>query len=175
MCWWEDPTWGGLPCGLTLPYLCLQVVIETGIASLVTIATILWGTPTFIFPLIIIACLQVYISNGYVSFSRDMRRIESNTRSPIIASFSELVRACVPCQVQCSLSLSFLAPQINGISTVRAFGTERFFVDKTYKRLDRVQAAGYYCTKFPPIGSWERVGSNYFQRLDGQSFPTISP
>lgn len=40
--------------------------------------------------------------------------------------------------------------QINGIATVRAFGTERFFVDKVYKRLDRVQAASYYCT-LPPL------------------------
>ncbi|KAF8318512.1 P-loop containing nucleoside triphosphate hydrolase protein [Clavulina sp. PMI_390] len=100
-----------------------QVVIETSLASLITVATILYGTPMFIFPLLVIAALQVYISQGYVSFSRDMRRIESNTRSPMIASFSEL---------------------INGIATVRAFGTERFFVDKVYRRLDRVQAASYY-------------------------------
>ncbi|KAF8318510.1 P-loop containing nucleoside triphosphate hydrolase protein [Clavulina sp. PMI_390] len=101
----------------------VQLVIETGLASLVTIATILYGTPLFIFPLLIIAALQIYISRGYISFSRDMRRIESNTRSPMIASFSELV---------------------NGIATVRAFGAERFMMDRTYKRLDRVQAAFYY-------------------------------
>ena len=46
---------------------------------------------------------------------------------------------------------SLFSLQVNGISTVRAFGTERFFVDKAYRRLDRVQAAGYYCTKFPLI------------------------
>lgn len=82
-----------------------QIVIETSVASFVTIATILWGAPLFIFPLIVIAGLQAYISRGYVTVSRDMRRIESNTRSPIIASFSELVSSdimrstpsCLPC------------------------------------------------------------------------------
>lgn len=67
------------------------MVIESTLASFTTILTILWGAPLFIFPLIVIALLQTYISRGYVSVSRDMRRIESNTRSPIIASFSELV------------------------------------------------------------------------------------
>jgi hypothetical protein len=59
---------------------------------IITIATVLYGIPLFVFPLIVIVGLQIWISRGYVGVSRDLRRIESNTRSPIISSFSELVR-----------------------------------------------------------------------------------
>ncbi|KAG9125516.1 hypothetical protein FRC07_007298 [Ceratobasidium sp. 392] len=54
---------------------------------------------------------------------RDLRRIESNTRSPIISSFGEL---------------------INGIVTVRAFGAERDFLHSMYRRMDLTQAATHY-------------------------------
>jgi len=45
-------------------------------------------------------------------------------RSPIISGFSELVV---------------------GITTVRAFGSEKRFLSNMYKRLDRTQAALHYC------------------------------
>jgi len=101
----------------------IMVVVETAIDAVISVCTVVWGAPLFALPLFIIGGLQYWISLGYVSVSRDLRRIESNTRSPIISSFSELV---------------------NGISTVRAFGAERFFVNSLFKRLDLTQAAGYY-------------------------------
>ncbi|KAF8331910.1 uncharacterized protein EI90DRAFT_3154324 [Cantharellus anzutake] len=102
----------------------MTVVIESVLQLLLSILTILWGIPIFVAPLAVISGLMYWFTLGYISVSRDLRRIESNTRSPIIASFSEL---------------------INGISTVRAFGAERFFVNNVYTRLDRTQAANYYC------------------------------
>lgn len=62
------------------------------IACAVAIIAILWSTPLFIFPLVAAIGIQIWLSTGYVVVSRDLRRIESNTRSPIIAAFSELVR-----------------------------------------------------------------------------------
>ena len=61
------------------------------IACAVAIIAILWSTPLFIFPLVAAIGIQIWLSTGYVVVSRDLRRIESNTRSPIIAAFSELV------------------------------------------------------------------------------------
>lgn len=87
--------------------------------------------------------VQVWICRGYTNTARDLRRIESNNRSPMIASFSELVSITPARKEFSSYNGSFI--QINGIATVRAFGVERFFVTSVYKRLDRVQAASYYC------------------------------
>lgn len=61
------------------------------IACLTTIVVVISVTPLFVFPLVIIIALQLWTSQGYIEVSRDLRRIESILRSPIIASFSELV------------------------------------------------------------------------------------
>ncbi|KAG8716744.1 hypothetical protein FRC09_015283 [Ceratobasidium sp. 395] len=98
-------------------------VLTQALALTISVATIAYAVPYFILPAILIAYLHVWFSNGYVTASRDLRRIESNTRSPIISSFGEL---------------------INGIVTVRAFGVERDYLNNMYKRLDLTQAATHY-------------------------------
>ncbi|QRV95975.1 ABC transporter [Ceratobasidium sp. AG-Ba] len=100
----------------------IQVLTQI-LALTISVATIAYAVPYFIIPAVIIAYLHVWFSNGYVTASRDLRRIESNTRSPIISGFGEL---------------------LNGIVTVRAFGLERDFLNNMYKRLDLSQAATHY-------------------------------
>ncbi|CAE6455347.1 unnamed protein product, partial [Rhizoctonia solani] len=98
-------------------------VLSQVLILLVAVGTIVFVVPYFIFPAVVIAYLHVWFSGGYVSASRDLRRIEATTRSPIVASFSELLA---------------------GIVTVRAFGTERKFLLNMYKRLDLTQTATHY-------------------------------
>ncbi|KAF8339574.1 uncharacterized protein EI90DRAFT_3151078 [Cantharellus anzutake] len=69
----------------------MTVVIESVLRLLLGILTILWGVPTFIAPLAVISGLMYWFTSGYISVSRDLQRIESNTRSLVIASFSELI------------------------------------------------------------------------------------
>ncbi|KAG9079916.1 hypothetical protein FRC06_007321, partial [Ceratobasidium sp. 370] len=97
-------------------------VIRQVVALTIAAATIVYVVPLFIVPAIAIAGLHVWFAHGYVNASRDLRRIESNTRSPIMSSFSELIM---------------------GITTVRAFGSERTFLKTLYERLDRTQAASH--------------------------------
>jgi uncharacterized protein (DUF2062 family) len=66
-------------------------VIRQAISLTVAAGTIAYVVPFFVVPAIVIAGLHVWFARGYISASRDLRRIESNTRSPIISSFSELV------------------------------------------------------------------------------------
>ncbi|CAE6437640.1 unnamed protein product [Rhizoctonia solani] len=98
-------------------------VISQTIALSVAVGTIVYAVPFFIVPAFVIAYVHLWFARGYVNASRDLRRIESNTRSPIVSSFSELVV---------------------GIVTVRAFGSEKSFLNNLYKRLDRTQAASHY-------------------------------
>ncbi|CAE6451725.1 unnamed protein product [Rhizoctonia solani] len=93
-------------------------VLTQALILLVAVVTIVYAVPYFIFPAVLIAYLHVWFSGGYVSASRDLRRIEATTRSPVVASFSELLA---------------------GIVTVRAFGAERVFLRNMYKRLDITQ------------------------------------
>ncbi|KAG9119646.1 hypothetical protein FRC07_005246, partial [Ceratobasidium sp. 392] len=100
----------------------IQVIMQI-ISLAVAVGTIVYAVPFFIVPAFVIAYVHLWFARGYVNASRDLRRIESNTRSPIISSFGELVV---------------------GIVTVRAFGTEKTFLNSLYKRLDRTQAATHY-------------------------------
>lgn len=73
-----------------------------------------------IFPYFIIAAFFLGIvywdlALGYVNTGRDLRRMESNTRSPIYSDFGEL---------------------LEGIVTVRAFSAEKRFLNNLHKKVD---------------------------------------
>ncbi|KAF8594789.1 hypothetical protein BDV93DRAFT_501773 [Ceratobasidium sp. AG-I] len=98
-------------------------VIKQSITLVVAVGTIVYAVPFFIFPAVIVAYIHLWFARGYTTTSRDLRRIESNTYSPIVSSFTEL---------------------LVGIVTVRAFGLERPFLNNMYKRMDRTLAAMHY-------------------------------
>lgn len=66
-------------------------VIKQVVALAVAVGTIVYVIPLFVIPAVAIACLHLWLAYGYVNASRDLRRIESNSRSPVTSSFSELV------------------------------------------------------------------------------------
>ncbi|KAG8835961.1 hypothetical protein FRC17_010930 [Serendipita sp. 399] len=94
--------------------------VSTFIASMVVVAYIF---PLFLIPATIISYFYVHISKGYINAGRDMRRMQSTTRSPIFAAFAET---------------------LEGIVTVRAFGAERRFLAILMQRIDLT-------TKLPPV------------------------
>ena len=71
--------------------------------------------PMFLFPAILIGLVYRSLAIGYLSTGRDLRRMESNTRSPIFSGFSEL---------------------LEGIVTVRAFSAEQRFLDDLHEKID---------------------------------------
>ena len=71
--------------------------------------------PSFIFPAAVIGFLYRELAIGYLNTGRDLRRMESNSRSPIFSGFSEL---------------------LEGIVTVRAFSAERRFLNELHLKID---------------------------------------
>lgn len=69
---------------------------------------------TLILPLVLYLALK--IQSFYLASSRDLTRMESISKSPIIQHFSET---------------------LNGISTIRAFGYQNDFINKYYKLTDK--------------------------------------
>jgi ABC-type multidrug transport system fused ATPase/permease subunit len=72
-------------------------------------------TPSFVFPGIFIGFLFWRIGNYYLRSSRDMKRINSITRSPIYTQFNE---------------------SINGVATIRAYGSETRFIEQNCNLID---------------------------------------
>ncbi|KDQ16443.1 hypothetical protein BOTBODRAFT_186497 [Botryobasidium botryosum FD-172 SS1] len=79
------------------------------------ILTVAFFLPPFLAPAMIIGYFYYKLSLGYVKTGRDLRRIESNTRSPIFSAFGEL---------------------LEGIVTIRAFSAERLFFDEMHTKVD---------------------------------------
>ncbi|KAG9009269.1 hypothetical protein FRB94_012338 [Tulasnella sp. JGI-2019a] len=86
--------------------------IANFIASVITVIVVV---PPFAFPAAVISYLYYRFSYGYVITGRMLRRMESTTRSPIFAAFGDV---------------------LEGLVTVRAFSSEKRFVERTHSKVD---------------------------------------
>ncbi|KAJ7468712.1 hypothetical protein FB451DRAFT_1560403 [Mycena latifolia] len=93
----------------------LQAVNSSLAGFFVSILTVSVVFPLFLFPASIIGYLYRHLAIGYLNTGRDLRRMESNSRSPIYSDFGEL---------------------LTGIVTVRAFSAEKRFLDTLHSRID---------------------------------------
>ncbi|KAJ7208590.1 hypothetical protein GGX14DRAFT_551298 [Mycena pura] len=88
-------------------------------ASVITITVVF---PAFLFPAIVLGYIYYRLALGYLNTGRDLRRMESNSRSPIYSDFGEL---------------------LEGIVTVRAFSAENRFLDNLHTRIDTATKMWY--------------------------------
>ncbi|KAF9219839.1 P-loop containing nucleoside triphosphate hydrolase protein [Gyrodon lividus] len=86
--------------------------LATFAAAIITVAIFF---PLFLIPAVVIGYFYRFLALGYLSTGRDLRRMESNSRSPIFSGFGEL---------------------LEGIVTVRAFSAERRFLDDLHGKID---------------------------------------
>ncbi|XP_076338586.1 multidrug resistance-associated protein 1-like isoform X2 [Tachypleus tridentatus] len=87
---------------------CLLQVLSTIIIISVT-------NPVFIAAVLPIGLIYVFVQKLYIGSSRQLKRIESVTRSPIYNHFSET---------------------LNGTSTIRAFSAQEFFINQSNIKVD---------------------------------------
>jgi ABC-type multidrug transport system fused ATPase/permease subunit len=71
--------------------------------------------PSFLVPAFFIGYSYRELAIGYLNTGRDLRRMESNTRSPIFSDFGEI---------------------LEGIVTVRAFSAEQRFLNNLHGKID---------------------------------------
>ncbi|KAJ7091060.1 multidrug resistance-associated ABC transporter [Mycena epipterygia] len=88
-------------------------------ASVITITVVF---PGFLFPAVILGYIYYRLALGYLNTGRDLRRMESNSRSPIYSDFGEL---------------------LEGIVTVRAFSAENRFLDNLHTRINTATKMWY--------------------------------
>ncbi|TFK26992.1 hypothetical protein FA15DRAFT_614912 [Coprinopsis marcescibilis] len=88
-------------------------------AAIIIIAVIF---PYFLIPAAFIGLAYRELAVGYLNTGRDLRRMESNTRSPIFSDFGEL---------------------LEGIVTVRAFSAERRFLNNLHQKIDTTTKMWY--------------------------------
>ncbi|GAA6034025.1 hypothetical protein JCM8097_000654 [Rhodosporidiobolus ruineniae] len=94
----------------------------THLSSFVVNVGVMVVSPQFIPPAAVIVFLYYRYASMFIKTSRDLRRLESNARSPIFSKFGET---------------------LNGIVTTRAFGAERRFLKGLWEAVDTMQAVSY--------------------------------
>ncbi|KAI9247698.1 hypothetical protein BDA99DRAFT_565069 [Phascolomyces articulosus] len=94
----------------SLSFLLYSIVTTISIVGLIT-----YVIPAFIVPGAVIAIIYWLIGAYYLATSRDMKRLNSVSRSPIYVQFNE---------------------SVNGVTTIRAFGSQHRFIAENHLRID---------------------------------------
>ncbi|GAA6053022.1 hypothetical protein JCM3770_002387 [Rhodotorula araucariae] len=100
----------------------VRITLTHAFSFIINVGVVVIVSPRFIPPAVLIVWLYAYYALMFVKTSRDLRRLESNARSPIFSKFGETLQ---------------------GIVTVRAFGGERRFLKGLWDSVDRMQAVAY--------------------------------
>lgn len=93
----------------------LRYFVGFVISAVIAVLTIVFLLPSFLIPAILLGWLNWHVAKGYIRAARDLRRLESVSRSPIFSAFSELLQ---------------------GISTARAFAAESRLLRECTDRID---------------------------------------
>ena len=96
--------------------------INTFFSVLVTIIIISYATPLFLIVVIPIIIFYMFVQRFYVCTSRQLKRIESITRSPVYSHFQE---------------------SLSGVSTIRGYKKQDSFIQENEDRVDRNQEVYY--------------------------------
>ncbi|RPD60042.1 metal resistance protein YCF1 [Lentinus tigrinus ALCF2SS1-7] len=100
----------------------LARVIQNTVRTLATTAMILvvigYSFPLFLIAVPPLAWFYIRVMIYYLATSRELKRLDAVSRSPIFAWFSE---------------------SLNGLSTIRAFGQQQLFIANNERRVDRNQ------------------------------------
>ncbi|KAI2497361.1 hypothetical protein MHU86_17126 [Fragilaria crotonensis] len=108
----------------------LDFVVFMALSVVVTIATIAFATPWFIVTLLPLGFVYFKILNYFRAVSRETKRLESLSRSPVYSHFSET---------------------LGGLSTIRAYGESNSFISDFETKLD-VSTQASYCIKSETAG-----------------------
>ncbi|KAI8321954.1 hypothetical protein GQ54DRAFT_260820 [Martensiomyces pterosporus] len=84
------------------------------VAAIIVLLIVVAAIPAFIVVTIAISAVYAAIARYYLAASRELKRLESNTMSPVLSLFGELVL---------------------GVSSIRAFGVKRYYLKEALSRI----------------------------------------
>eukprot|EP00800_Vazella_pourtalesii_P021766 TRINITY_DN821_c0_g1_i2.p1 TRINITY_DN821_c0_g1~~TRINITY_DN821_c0_g1_i2.p1 ORF type:complete len:1532 (-),score=331.57 TRINITY_DN821_c0_g1_i2:43-4638(-) len=96
--------------------------INTFFSVMVTIIIISYATPLFLIVVVPMIIFYLFVQRFYVCTSRQLKRIESITRSPVYSHFQE---------------------SLSGVSTIRGYKMQNSFIQENEDRVDRNQEVYY--------------------------------
>ncbi|KAM3570062.1 hypothetical protein VYU27_007866 [Nannochloropsis oceanica] len=97
--------------------------VECCLNALAVVGVIAFRLPILLVGLLPLLLVAGVVARLYLTSSREMKRLESNSRSPIYSHFSETV---------------------TGVTTVRAFGAQDRFIDESHAKVDSYGRVNFY-------------------------------
>ncbi|KAJ2082698.1 hypothetical protein H4R24_001366 [Coemansia sp. RSA 988] len=119
-------------CDRTLPEA-ISLMSNKSASAISAIVVIIISTPLIIFVLIPLSLIYRNYQKLHINSSRDLKRLQSTLRSPIIAHFQET---------------------INGVSSIRAYGHQSRFIQESENRMSQHMRANY---SYLAINRWISV------------------
>eukprot|EP00835_Amoeboradix_gromovi_P005060 NODE_442_length_8548_cov_0.231862.p1 type:complete len:1245 gc:universal NODE_442_length_8548_cov_0.231862:1465-5199(+) len=101
----------------------LSYYLYNGLGTISILFLISSITPLFMLAVVPVAIIYYYISSYYLKTSRELKRLDSTTRSPIYAQFSET---------------------LVGAHVIRAFQSESIFINQNFNKIDTNHRAFFY-------------------------------
>ncbi|EGG07028.1 uncharacterized protein MELLADRAFT_85900 [Melampsora larici-populina 98AG31] len=119
------------------------------IGFLVSLGIVIWVVPSFTPLAIVIAWLYIRLAPAYVKVARDLRRLESVSRSPMFQNFSNLNFGNAQKQL------------LHGIQSIRAYAAEARYQNLFYKACDTFQTMDhhYWLANFWLMWRYDCLGS----------------
>ena len=97
-----------------IPYA-YKMLLRMGFSVIVTIITISIQTPIFLVPMVPISVIYIFVQRYFVASMRQLRRLNSVSKSPIFSHFGET---------------------LTGVSTIRAYNVQDRFIKSMEKKID---------------------------------------
>jgi ATP-binding cassette subfamily C (CFTR/MRP) protein 1 len=101
----------------------LSTSLAIVLGAIGSIGVISYVTPFFLVPALPLTALYLYVQRYYLRSSRELQRLDSVSKSPVLAHFSET---------------------LSGVQTIRAYNQNKPYVHESEKRLD-VNMRAFYC------------------------------
>ncbi|TFJ86038.1 hypothetical protein NSK_002858 [Nannochloropsis salina CCMP1776] len=105
----------------SLPFM-LNIFLAQGVGLIGTAIVLLFASPWSVAVLVLVAIVYQRLQTFYRASSRELKRLDAVSRSPLLSHFSET---------------------ISGASTVRAFGATDAFIGRSIEMMDANQRVGF--------------------------------
>jgi hypothetical protein len=115
---------------------------EINVSMLIKAMAVVYLTPVFIFPCIIIAVAGARLGQVYMKAQIAIKREMSNAKAPVLGHFGAAVAGLSSFYFDAMFWVVDTGSDTLTLASIRAYGAQLAFREESYKRIDRYTRAG---------------------------------
>jgi hypothetical protein len=115
---------------------------EINVSMLIKAMAVVYLTPVFIFPCVIIAVVGARLGQVYMKAQIAIKREMSNAKAPVLGHFGAAVAGLSSFSFDAMFWVVDIGSDTLTLASIRAYGAQLAFREESYKRIDRYTRAG---------------------------------